>query len=207
MKPLVKYLFAAVLFMPQRLPAQASNEGLVEWSSSRKLTWNDYNAPPDLGSGAAASTTTYLGIEYNFTNNNFSFKITSNFSKDRSWGLHKTDYILSHEQGHFDIAELFARKLNKAMNAYVFNKNTFQQDLKKIYESVLKEKEKMQNEYDDETNHSIKKGKQAEWLVKIAKELDEYQAYANYNNKPGVIATGVVESGKTKNAAKTRNRP
>jgi hypothetical protein len=192
--------------MPLRSLAQAKNEGLVEWSASRRLTWADYNAKPDLGSGAAASTTTYLGIEYNFNNSGFSYKITSNFSKDRSWGLHKTEYILSHEQGHFDIAEIFARKLNKEMSAYRFNRNTYQQDLKKIYESVVKEKEKMQNEYDEETNHSIKKTKQVEWLAKIEQLLNEYKSYADYHPSSSDSRTSDIKiSRKTKNAARRKN--
>ena len=160
--------------------AQSRDEELLEWSASRKLTWNDYKASPDPNSDAAASTTSYLAIEYNITSSSFGYNIESRFSKTRSWGLHKTAYILSHEQGHFDIAEIFARKLNKQMSEYRFNKRTYQQDLNKIYHDILDEKEKMQNDYDKETNHSIKKEKQAEWLKKIEKMLEEYKDFAGY---------------------------
>src|SRR6185436_3072288 len=125
--------------------AQSKNEELLDWSASRKLTWNDYKASPDPNSNAAASTTSYLAIEYNISSSSFGYKIESRFSKTRSWGLHKTAYILSHEQGHFDIAEIFACKLNKEMSEYKFNKRTYQQDLNKIYNKILDEKEKMQN--------------------------------------------------------------
>src|SRR5258705_3722705 len=159
---------------------QSKNEELLDWSASRKLTWNDYKASPDPNSDAAASTTSYLAIEYNITSSSFGYKIQSMFSKTRSWGLHKTAYILSHEQGHFDIAEIFARKLNKEMSEYKFNKRTYQQDLNKIYNEILDEKEKMQNDYDKETNHSIKKEKQEEWLKKITKMLEENKDFAEY---------------------------
>ena len=76
------------------------------------------------------------------------------FSRNRSWGLYKTDYILSHEQGHFDITEIFARQLNKRMSEYIFNKNTYQQDLQKIYNDIQREKETLQNQYDNETDYS-----------------------------------------------------
>ena len=94
--------------------------------------------------------------------------------------MHKTDYILSHEQGHFDIAEIFARKLNKKMSEYNFNKKTYQQEVNKIYQDILDEKEAMQNDYDRQTNHSINKEKQAEWLKKIEKMLDQYKDFAGY---------------------------
>jgi hypothetical protein len=160
--------------------AQSKDEELLDWSASRKLTWNDYKAQPEPGIDDAASTTTYLGIEYNITSGSFGYKIQSRFSKTRSWGLYKTAYILSHEQGHFDISELFARKLNKNMSEYQFNKRTYQRDLNKIYDDILEEKEKMQNDYDKETNHSINKEKQTEWLKKIEKMLEEYKDFAGY---------------------------
>ena len=170
----------SLFLIPTALFAQSNNEKLLDWSASRKLTWNDYKASPDPRSDAAASTTSYLAIEYNITTNSFGYKIQSRFSKTRSWGLHKTAYILSHEQGHFDIAEVFARKLNMKMSEYRFNKKTYQKDLNKIYHDILDEKEKVQNDYDKETNHSINKKEQAEWLKKIEKMLGEYDEYAGY---------------------------
>jgi len=175
-----KILFTFLFFLPVILLAQNKNEELIKWSSSNRLTWNDYKGTPDQESDAAASTTTYLIITYNMSSNNFRYKIESNFSKSRSWGLHKTDYILSHEQGHFDIAEIFARKLNKEMSTYHFNKKTYRKDLSSIYRAILDEKEEMQNNYDKETDHSINKAKQVEWLKKIQQMLEEFSDYANY---------------------------
>jgi len=180
MKYLAKHFFLLFLAVPSSLFAQSGNEELLDWAASRKLTWADYKARPNPDSDAAASTTTYLAIDYNISNTNFSFKIESRFSKTRSWGLHKTDYILSHEQGHFDIAEIFARKLHKEMSEYTFNKKTYQKDLKKIYDTVTEEKTEMQNNYDRETNHSINKREQAEWLIKIKEMLEEYKNYSDY---------------------------
>lgn len=177
---LIKYVTVISLLFSSVAVAQGSNEETIEWSASRKLNWGDYKATPNPSSDAAATTTTYVGIEYKISNDNFSYFIHCRFSKDRSWGLHKTDYILSHEQGHFDIAELFARKLHKEMSNYVFNKKSFQKDLKKIYNSIMEERESLQNQYDKETNHSINKEKQAEWLKKIQSLLNEYSAYAGY---------------------------
>lgn len=170
---------SVLLMMAVSLTAQDTEEELIRWSSNR-LTWADYKGKPNPNSDAAASTTTYLMISYNIGNNNFSYRIESKFSKTRSWGLHKTAYILRHEQGHFDIAEVFARKLHKKMSEYSFNKKTYQKDLKKIYQNILDEKDELQNSYDRETNHSINKEKQEEWDRKIEKLLNEYKAYANY---------------------------
>ena len=68
------------------------------------------------------------------------------------------------------------------MKQYVFNKNTYQDDLKKIYKDILKEKEEFQNQYDDETNYSRQKEKQGEWLTKISTTLKSLEQFANYWN-------------------------
>jgi len=181
MKFLLLYIsFILIVSKPATSHAQSANEELLDWNGSKRLTWADYKGNVDRNSDAAASTTTYLAIEYNIKNSNFSYTIQSRFSKTRSWGLHKTAYILSHEQGHFDIAEVFARKLHMKMSEYKFNSKTYAKDLKKIYQDILDEKEETQNDYDRETRHSIIKEKQAEWLKKIEKMLEEYKDYADY---------------------------
>ena len=64
------------------------------------------------------------------TEKGFAIRFNAGFQKQDHGDEHKTDYILRHEQGHFDIAEIFARKLNKKMSEYKFNKTTYQKDLK-----------------------------------------------------------------------------
>ena len=180
---LTAYCFVTSLFLLPLLSLSQTagrNEELVIWHPVNKLSWNDYKAKPDPTSDAAASTTTYLTISYNISSSDFTYKIESRFSRTRSWGLYKTPYILSHEQGHFDIAEIFARKLHKKMIDYRFDKKDYEKDLKKIYQDILDEKREMQDDYDKETNHSINKEKQEEWLKKIAKLLEEYAEYADY---------------------------
>jgi hypothetical protein len=151
------YFILLLLVSPLSNFAQGKNEELINWSATNRLTWNDYKGDPDPNSGAAATTTSYLGIEYNFRNNIVTYKITCRFSKNKSWGLYKTDHILGHEQGHFDITEIFARKLNKETGEYKFDKTSYQKDLQKIYDDTVKAKEKFQNQYDKETDFSRNK--------------------------------------------------
>ena len=81
---------------------------------------------------------------------------------------------------HFDIAELFARKLHKKMSEYKFDRDSYKKDLRKIYEDITEAKADFQNQYDKETDHSRKKEQQAEWLKKIDKMLSELKEYAAY---------------------------
>ena len=181
--PNLKLCFLLLLVIPATCFAQGKDEEMIEWDSSRQLTWSDYKGRPDSRSDAAASTTTYLGIEYRMDEGGFSYKIQCRFSITRSWGRSKTDFILNHEQGHFDIAEIFARKLNQRMSQYRFNQNTYKTDLKSIYDGITKEKETFQNQYDSETDHSRKKEQQLEWLKKIEKMLVELESFRGYSGQ------------------------
>ena len=54
---------------PLILCAQYTSNDLINWETGRKLNWGNYNGNPDPASDAAASTATYLGVEYSFSNN------------------------------------------------------------------------------------------------------------------------------------------
>ena len=180
MQRIKKYFILLLLASPLLNFAQSKNEELIDWSATNRLTWSDYKGRPDPNSDAAATTTSYLGIEYNFKNYTVTYKIVCRFSRNKSWGMYKTDHILGHEQGHFDITEIFARKLNKETGEYKFSKSSYQRDLQKIYNDIVEEKEKLQNQYDKETDFSRNKEKQVEWLKKIEKMLEELKDYSGY---------------------------
>jgi len=169
-----KIILGAWLISP--FIGHTQDEEFIEWSPAKRLSWEDYLAKPASSSDAAAITSTALGLEYHVRNNVLTYKITCRFSKTRSWGKYKTEYILLHEQGHFDITEIYARKLDEAIRDYNFNPKKFKTDLDQIYKDIMEEKEDVQNQYDLETDFSRNQEKQADWIKKIQKELMRYSA-------------------------------
>jgi uncharacterized membrane protein YcgQ (UPF0703/DUF1980 family) len=174
-----KILAFPVLILPLLVLSQLE-EDHIKWQEDRKLTWDDFKAAPLKIGNTAAMTTTHLGFSYSIKNGIVTYKIECRFEKNKSWGLVKNEWILKHEQGHFDIAEIFARNLNKSINEYQFNKSSFQKDLDAIYKSVVAEKEKYQQQYDDETDYSRIKVKQEEWLKRIEAGLKQNKTWAGY---------------------------
>lgn len=156
------------------------NAEYIPWVTRRNLNWEDFQSAPKRNTEAVASTSTSLGLSYQVSRGQLTYEVTCNFSKLKSWGLVKTDYILAHEQGHFDITELFARKLHESLSKYQFNKRTYKDDINRIYNTVVKAKEEMQNAYDSETDHSRKRRYQREWAEAIEKMLEQSAPYANY---------------------------
>jgi hypothetical protein len=163
-----------------RLLERKADEEYIPWLSNYRLTWDDFRCEPKRNTDAVASTSTALGIAYQIKGGKLTYQVTCKFSKVKSWGLVKTPYILAHEQGHFDVTEIFARKLYQALKGYSLNRNTFQQDINEIYETVVEAKEAFQKSYDRETDHSRNKKKQEEWLERIALLLEDTKPYANY---------------------------
>ena len=169
---------AAYAGVPEKI--ENNGEEMIPWRNHRKLSWDDFHSTPQKLGDAVASTSTSLGVSYQVKNAELVYTITCNFSRKKSWGSLKTDYILAHEQAHFDITELHARKLYEALYYYAFNAATFKKDIAAIYEEVVASKEAMQTAYDKETDHSRKRGAQYEWLEKIDQLLAETEPFAQY---------------------------
>ncbi|HUR12586.1 MAG TPA: DUF922 domain-containing protein [Flavitalea sp.] len=153
---------------------------LIDWNEERRLNWSDFKGEPDPGSTNAALTSSSITIEFGYSNRSMSYRIKCRFNTSSSWGRIKNDLILSHEQGHFDLAELHARKLNKALKAYVFNSRTVSRDVNAIYDSIMREHHIIQQEYDEETDHSRRPVAQSKWEKKISEELTMLEKYRNY---------------------------
>jgi hypothetical protein len=178
--------FTFISFLKLIVPAQNNslidwNAELIDWNADKKLSWSDFKAPIDQSSPNAALTSTIMKYDMSYNSNDgLTFHIHCQFDKNTSWVRVKTDYILSHEQGHFDIAEIYARKFNKALKEYKPT-SEIKKDINKIYQQTIHEFHDRQVQYDKETNFSINKPEQEEWLKKISSELKELAAYANYN--------------------------
>ena len=156
------------------------SENLILWSQNRKLIWADFKASPDASSSNAALTNAKILFSYEHDGETLKFKVRCGFDKTKSWGRVKTEYILAHEQKHFDIAELFARRLYKDLSEYKFKANTVDKDLNAIYQKVIQEHFTTQGEYDSQTDHSLKPEEQKKWDEKIEQELKNTKAFANY---------------------------
>ncbi len=101
----------------------------VEWQPDFKLNWSNFRAAVPQGSSAAATTAS--GISYDFSTysdgkeTKLDFKVSTYFYPDKSWykPTVANEVTLAHEQLHFDITEIFARKLRKELNQVKFSKN------------------------------------------------------------------------------------
>ncbi|MEQ8220161.1 MAG: DUF922 domain-containing protein [Arenibacter sp.] len=152
-------------------------EEVVLWTPTGKLEWSDFKGKPSNISNAAAITAS--GITYSFSAQGtkdrmeLDFKVDTHFYPDKSWYKPKlaNPIILSHEQLHFDISEVYARKLRQILDKTKFTSNA-KSEVKEIYRNILRELNDYQNQYDSETNFSRDTVQQLIWNKKIKKALN-----------------------------------
>jgi len=170
--PILCFLFLGLLSYGQEI-----EEGIL-WNAERRLTWADFKGKIPPGAHSAAITAS--GISYKYSANlihhevNLDFEVNTFFYPNESWYKPNIcdDLVLSHEQLHFDIAELFARKMRKKLARTSFSDNV-KAEVREIYKDILKELREFQERYDWETDFSRDKEKQLEWNRKIAEALKE----------------------------------
>lgn len=166
-------------------PSSKPNTDTLYWRDGIKLTWDDFKAKSSNSGGYAALTYTVITLDYDVNSNgqtyNPTFTVKCAFQRSKSWVNRKdkksqTPEILAHEQLHFTIAEITARKLRRNLKVQQYTKN-YKNEIKEIYNKTLDEGEKMQQRYDKETNHSIDKEAQKRWSYLIESDLGYLMGY------------------------------
>ena len=152
----------------------------INWRNRRILTWTDFKGSPVSTAPNAALTSTSILINYQYNDDSFQFNLNCVFYPHKSWTKVKSGNILAHEQGHFDISQLYTRKLFKALKEYKFRPATVDRDVQEIYQRITNEQADYQKLYDTETNYSRNAAGQEEWVKRIEQELKETADYAKY---------------------------
>lgn len=154
----------------------STNEDQFSWSSGRKLTWADFKGKPDKLNPASALTYTDIKIGASYTDGKVAVQVQNFFDTKLSWSKNKTSAtLLAHEQLHFDITEIYTRKIRIKLNSIASEETIRNGTLNKESAKLLKEWHTFQKEYDDETKHGVIADKQKEWEAKVGALLKQIQ--------------------------------
>lgn len=154
----------------------------IAWQDDRPLKWSDFKGTPDYLMDFVATTNSGMSHSYIIDGNGLLIKSSStvyaHFYPTFSWykQADTTATILRHEQNHFDITELYARKLRKRIQEYHFTSNS-KNEVKALYELTEQERRKAQHLYDLESDHSRNKEQDVYWIEKIQDSLEIYLVY------------------------------
>lgn len=184
--PYLKIFFLSMLLAftcsaaAQKLPYDP--EEYLEWREHEKLSWEVYDAEPTEDSFGDAGTAVKIKAKPYLVSGRIYYSVYALFNKKKSWCKRKSDELLAHEQLHFDIAELTARNVRRAVEQMqkdnVDDIKTFNENINKI---LLKSND-LDAQYDEDTFHGLIQEKQQEWEEKVAEQLYALKAYKKQGN-------------------------
>ncbi|WP_340199244.1 DUF922 domain-containing protein [Ascidiimonas sp. W6] len=169
------FLLAFCLVAPM-----SAQEESIKWSSSRKLSWKDFKGAPEVGAYAAAITASGISYEFSATIEGekvlVDYQVNSYFFPKKSWFVKELAdvSVLRHEQLHFDITELHARKMRTILSQMKFT-DKVRKEIKTVYNKIIDQLQAMQKQYDAESDFSRNPEGQLEWEAKIAALLKQYK--------------------------------
>ena len=156
------------------------SDGMV-WQKNRRLTWDDYQGKPQHRFAAASTVYSMYRHIFKDSSGNITASVKALFYPKDSWkGRWLDDALLAHEQRHFDIVELYARKLRKQLSTIVVSgKQDAENKLDSLHTIIDAEMDAYQDKYDEETDYSMAHDEQVSWISKIDKAISSLDAYEN----------------------------
>ncbi|MFZ9004644.1 MAG: DUF922 domain-containing protein [Robiginitalea sp.] len=162
------------------ITAVSQEKDAIPWQPDRKLSWADFKGTPPESKRVAATTAS--GINYTYTTTEseglykLDYEVVTYFYPYQSW--YHTELcdsvVLSHEQLHFDISELYARRMREMLGRQTFGPNV-RAEVRRIFKQLNQELSEFQDRYDRETDFSRDREAQAHWNAAIARRLADSQ--------------------------------
>lgn len=171
---LIILFFVAITFA-------APDRDMLEWGPEAKVTLKDYKGRvPDSTDHLAATSCGMYCIPQIVADSAF-ITVVAYVDRNKSWAKKKqvNDTLLHHEQGHFDLTEIYSRKLRKKLKYISTTRKTYIADCKEAYEKIWIELQDSQREYDKATHFGSVHFAQRTWDQFVFKYLDYYKDYDN----------------------------
>jgi hypothetical protein len=173
----------------------------MPWSATRPLRWGDFHGVPRQGGDEAAKTAYGIYYAWKCRGRAFEFRAVAAFHTQESWvqpavvsDSAEGPRTLGHEQTHFDIAEVYARRMRRHFRELGGGGGggrppprgpgrrprrapppqpcaQSDADLSAAAQRLLEEEKAMQRRYDAETAHGLRRREQAAWETEIRRQL------------------------------------
>lgn len=172
--------------------SQIGNPGVILWNPARVVSISDFIVVPDSSTRITGDhmAITRTGITYSLTakpaSKNFEITIYATMHKPNSFIRERVldapkgsiNYLMNHEQKHFDISEIYAREAVKAIRGKRFTKN-YTKEINAMMQALFKQSEVLHDLYDTETGNGTNAAAQSEWNNRIQNRLSLLAAYKN----------------------------
>ncbi len=157
----------------------------LPWSATRRLVWSNFQGRPPLSGNEGARTAYGLYYAWSCKGQVFSYRVVAAFHPHRSWvktavvnHITENPRVLRHEQTHFDITEVFARRMRKQFSGMTRPCAESDAGMKAVARRLVDEERRTQQRYDKESNHGLIEARQTDWNVEVTMMLREVERYA-----------------------------
>jgi predicted HNH restriction endonuclease len=170
------------LFTSYTLVAQYQTPPIL-WSK-KSLHWKDFKLKPDsskLAGKWGAATSSWVEERYMVTpQHEIRFIIRAWFNPDLSWKKDAASpYGLRHEQYHFNMSELYARKMKMVLSSIELTDSNYKQEISQLLKNFHDQYRLQQIRYDEETEHSRNMLMQYNWMESIDVEMKTLSPYSD----------------------------
>lgn len=170
-----------LLFIGSAAHAQDSNT--IYWTEGAKLQLADFRgrrSPGDHSYIGKTAATIVPAIKY--TGDSFCYKVDCVFDKNNSVIKGRSQSVLEHEQGHFDITEIVARQIRKNLSG-LSAKAGVADSVNRIVDAAYAEGDRIQQAYEADCGYGDVPVRQAVWNMRIKDMLDGLKDYGRADGK------------------------
>jgi len=180
----MKWLFFLISLagLPRQASAQFDTTDYITWSTTRRLTVNDFliKITRDPTHPSIAHFTLSFNGKRNIWTGRPKYIIYNCFLKSASWidTTFNVATTLRYQQTLFDLAEIYTRQLRKQLQINI-RKVTIKPDyVDKLNAEIMAAMAKRHVQYDLETKYGVDALEQKRWELTIQRELAELEEYA-----------------------------
>jgi hypothetical protein len=159
----------------ETIDAQIARDGAIRWEGK----------PPDRADSVAAETAYTILSGVRCVGSKFDYTVVAAFRPKDSWvklAMLRTPadntHALKHEQTHFDLAEVHARRIRRYYAELTAPCRVSNSDLADAAHRMERDQKAAQDQYDEETDHGRNAPQQARWEKTVASDLASLSKFA-----------------------------
>jgi hypothetical protein len=148
-----------------------------------KLRWSDFQGKNQESDFSAQSNCMFIFSARPEMGRDTMFlylQLSACFARKTSWvktGI-TSDSLLAHEQLHFDICELYIRKLRKRLMEMDLDPMQYQKQIQPVFNEVWMEYQQSQALYDEQSQHGLISSEQNRWKNEVVLQLSTLSSYS-----------------------------
>jgi hypothetical protein len=153
----------------------SQTDHMAEWG--KPISYDDFQAKPDNADTAAAWISVTIELGYVPDKQGIlKFQSRALMDKSQSWIKlqHRRNNVLVHEQGHFDLAHIIAKKLETNLKDEGYTKDQVPR-IEQVYDQFLQLLNDLETQYDRQTKGGLNREQQEKWNEQIQKDLKSIQ--------------------------------